>query len=60
MFLVNYARKLVSNGRNTVSFRGQVLDISAITPCIVGMSYPCEGVSSLWRNDVFVVRDYLT
>ncbi len=59
-YVVNYARKLVSNGRNTVTFRGHVLDISTISDRLVGMSYPCEGISALWRNDVFVVRDYLT
>ena len=60
MFLVNYARRVVSNGRNTVLFRGHILDVGTITARLVAMSYPCEGVSTLWRNDIFVVRDYLT
>ena len=58
--LVNFARKTVSGARNTVMFRGQVLDISVVSRCLAGMSYPCEGVSTLWRNDVFAVRDFLT
>jgi phosphatidylinositol-3,4,5-trisphosphate 3-phosphatase/dual-specificity protein phosphatase PTEN len=53
----------VSNGRNTTVFRGEVLDVSVIQPerCrLLAMSFPCEGVFTLWRNDVFVIRDFLT
>ena len=28
--------------------------------CSQAMSFPCEGVYTLWRNDVYVVRDFLT
>lgn len=57
--VVNFLRKTVANGRNTTVHQGQVLDVSHITPRLVAMSYPCEGVNAMWRNDVTAVRDYL-
>jgi phosphatidylinositol-3,4,5-trisphosphate 3-phosphatase/dual-specificity protein phosphatase PTEN len=63
MFLVNWARKAVSNGRNTTVHKGELLDISVMQPerCrLLAMSYPCEGVYTIWRNDVYVVRNFLT
>ena len=60
MWLSNLVRKAVSSGRATTVHEGHVLDVSYISPRLLGMSFPSEGWTTVWRNDARVVRDFLT
>lgn len=55
----NVLRRMVASKRSSIQYQGHELDMCYVTPCLIAMSYPCTGLSTMWRNDIRVVRDFL-
>ena len=56
---MQFAREFVSGHRRRFKEEGYDLDLSYITPRILAMGFPAEGVESLWRNHVTEVASLL-
>ena len=52
-------RKLVSGNRRRFKEENVNLDLTYITPNIIGMSYPSSGLESLYRNPIEKVINFL-
>ena len=56
---MNYLRKIVSGKKNRFQGKGFNLDLTYITPRIIAMSLPGEGVHKLYRNSIDHVSQLL-
>lgn len=56
---MNFIRKRVSGNKNRHKEFGLDLDLSYITPRIVAMAIPGEGLNSFFRNDIDDIREFL-
>jgi len=57
---MNSLRKLVSGNRRRINEGGDFnLDLTYITSRIIAMSYPSDGVESMYRNPIERVSKFL-
>lgn len=56
---MNYIRAIVSGKKKRYTEEGYDLDLSYITPRIIAMSIPGEGLSKLFRNNLNIVSEFL-
>jgi len=56
----NAVRGQLASNRISTKFKGHDLDLSYVTPRLIAMAFPAEGIAATWRNDVSVINDYLT
>ena len=57
--MVDFLRKLVSGDKKRYIDRKFDLDLSYITPRIIGMAFPGSGFTSLYRNNILDVAEFL-
>src|SRR5574343_423112 len=56
---MDYIRTIVSGKKKRLKEEGFNLDLSYITPRIIAMSIPGEGLSKLFRNNLNLVSEFL-
>ena len=49
---MDWLRKIVSGKRNRFHDDNYDLDITYITPRVLGMSFPAQGIESFYRNSI--------
>ena len=54
---MDWLRKIVSGKRNRFQSDNFDLDVTYITPRILGMSFPASGLETMYRNNINDVRD---
>lgn len=52
-------REIVSGPKNRLVEDGFNLDLTYLTPRIIAMSYPANGIESMYRNPIEKVQDFL-
>ena len=52
-------REIVSGPKNRYREDGYNLDLTYITPRLIAMAYPAEGIEKLYRNSVDAVAEFL-
>ena len=57
--MIDYVRRKVSGKKIRYSENGYDLDLSYITPRVVAMSIPGEGVHKVYRNSIDSVAQFL-
>lgn len=57
--MVDFIRKIVSGDKKRYIDRKFDLDLSYITPRVIAMAFPGSGITSLYRNDIDVVSNFL-
>lgn len=58
-WMFNFIKYKVSQGRNRYVDEKYDLDLSYITPNIIAMGFPAEGLTSYYRNDINEVSSFL-
>lgn len=56
---MDYLRKKISGNKRRHSELGFNLDLSYITPRVIAMAIPGEGISKLYRNNIEDIKDFL-
>ena len=56
---MNFFRKIVSGRRNRIKVGQFDLDITYITPRVLGMSFPASGFEKVYRNSINTVVKFL-
>jgi phosphatidylinositol-3,4,5-trisphosphate 3-phosphatase and dual-specificity protein phosphatase PTEN len=56
---MNYIRSIVSGKKKRHQENGYDLDLSYITPRLIAMSIPGEGITKLYRNSLDIVSEFL-
>lgn len=57
--LLNALRSFVANDLNMTGFGDYSLNLSEITPRIIAMAFPAEGIEGMFRNSLDQIRNYL-
>jgi phosphatidylinositol-3,4,5-trisphosphate 3-phosphatase/dual-specificity protein phosphatase PTEN len=52
---MDFLREIVSGPKNRYKEDGYNLDLTYVTPRIVAMAYPAEGIEKLYRNSIDTV-----
>ncbi len=55
----NFVRRLVSKKKRRFEFGGYDLDLTYVTPRVIAMGYPSEGVSAFYRNPASEVAAFM-
>ena len=56
---MDFLREIVSGPKNRYKEDGYNLDLTYVTPRIVAMAYPAEGIEKLYRNSIDTVSELL-
>lgn len=53
---MNFLREIVSGKKNRMTEAGYNLDLTYVSPRVIGMSFPAEGFEVAFRNNIMDVE----
>ena len=54
---MDFLREIVGGPKNRYKENGYNLDLTYITPRIIGMAFPASGIEKLYRNNIDTIAE---